>query len=182
MSFLTLRFVVRMMAIVVWIRHFSGAAQAFTRVEGERPPRTIQLFPLAIGALVYTTFNAPLEQRLIVPAVALLVLSLVLFEWARKSIRGHFFSWIYSNDTPEFLWASGPFAHIRNPFYASYMMSYIAVAMVFPAWLSVGVVVAMGVYFYLAARHEEKKFERSPIATEYSAYFKRTGRFLPKLR
>jgi protein-S-isoprenylcysteine O-methyltransferase Ste14 len=32
-----------------------------------------------------------------------------------------------------------------------------------------------------AARHEEQKFARSPLAGEYELYRQRTGRFLPKV-
>jgi protein-S-isoprenylcysteine O-methyltransferase Ste14 len=40
----------------------------------------------------------------------------------------------------------------------------------------------MVLFYSAAARKEERKFESSPLASEYEAYRQRTGRFIPKLR
>jgi protein-S-isoprenylcysteine O-methyltransferase Ste14 len=37
------------------------------------------------------------------------------------------------------------------------------------------------IYFHLAALHEERKFTRSPFASDYGRYRQRTGRFLPRI-
>jgi protein-S-isoprenylcysteine O-methyltransferase Ste14 len=176
-----LRSVIQVLASLVWIRHFVGAARTFKLPAGDRPAHSIQLFPLAIGAMVYSMFRSRLETRLVAPGLFLLLASLVLFEWARHSIKGRFFSYLYSKDTPEFLWTSGPYAYIRNPFYASYLMSYAAIVLMFPSLLPVGVLIGMSIFFFRVARHEERKFEQSPLAAEYAEYMKRTGRFFPKL-
>ena len=182
MHSLTLRTAVQIVAIVVWMRHLGGAARTFSRAKGEVPSRLIYCFTLALVILVFGSFNAPFERRMAIPGLIGLVGSIVLFEWARQSVRGKVFSYIFSNDTPEFLWTSGPYVYIRNPFYASYLLSYFAAAIMFPGIPSLIVVVGMTIYFNAAARHEERKFERSPLATEYEAYRRRTGRFIPRLR
>ena len=182
MSGLTLRAIVQFTAILVWFRHIQGAARTFSRAKGELPSPLIYIFTLAIAFLIFGSFNGPFEQRMAIPGLMGLAASLALFEWARQSVRGKFFSYIFSNDIPQFLWTSGPYVYIRNPFYASYLLSYLAAAIMFPAVTSLAVVIGMTIYFNLAARHEEGKFARSSIAAEYEAYRHRTGRFIPRLR
>jgi protein-S-isoprenylcysteine O-methyltransferase Ste14 len=176
-----LRGVIQVIASLVWMRHFLGAARTFRLPAGERPSRAIHLFPLATGAMVYAMFRSRLETRLVAPGLVFLLISLLLFEWARLSVKGRFFSYLYAKDTPEFLWTSGPYAYIRNPFYASYLLSYAAIVLMFPSLLPLAVLAGMSVFFFRVARYEEKKFERSPLASQYSEYVKRTGRFFPKL-
>lgn len=177
----TLRQIIETVAIVVWGCHVAGAARTFSPPKGERPSPTIYLFTVAVFVLVNRVLTAPLETRFVIPGLVALVGSLFLFEWARQSVRGKFFSYIYSRDTPQFIWTSGPYAYIRNPFYASYMLSYIGAAMMFPGIAAFVVVAVMIAYFALAARHEERKFQSSPLAAEYEAYRRRTGRFIPRL-
>jgi len=178
----TLRDAVQFVAILVWVGHFAGAARTFSRAKEEPPSPLIYVFSMAVFVLIYWSFRGPFQASMAIPGLVGLVGSLVLFESARRSVRGRFFSYIYSNDTPEFLWTSGPYTYIRNPFYASYLLSYIAAAIMFPGVASLAVVLVMTVYFNVAARFEERKFGRSPLATEYKAYLQRTGRFIPRLR
>jgi protein-S-isoprenylcysteine O-methyltransferase Ste14 len=182
MHSLTLRTAIQIAAILVWMRHFGGAARTFSRAKGELPSRLIYCFTLAIAIMIFGSFKALFERRMVIPGLIGLGGSIALFEWARQSVQGKVFSYIFSNDIPEFLWTSGPFAYIRNPFYASYLLSYFAAAIMFPGIPSLVVVVGMTIYFNAAARHEERKFERSPLAKDYAAYRRRTGRFIPRLR
>jgi protein-S-isoprenylcysteine O-methyltransferase Ste14 len=116
-----------------------------------------------------------------VPALLGLAGALVLFEWARRTIRGRYFSWIFSCDAPTFLCTRGPYAYIRNPFYTSYLMTMTSTALMMPNLFRGVVVLGMVAYFSAAAVHEERKFESSVVAKEYEAYKRRTGRFVPKL-
>jgi protein-S-isoprenylcysteine O-methyltransferase Ste14 len=182
MSAVALRRVVEITAILLWSRHFGGAARAFKPVQGEQPSPTLNLFPLAALVLSIETFREQMAEAFISPGLLCFAGSLALFEWARHSIQGKFFSYMNSNDTPQFICASGPFAYIRNPFYASYLLSYIGVAIMFPGIITLAVVLGMFLFLVHVARHEERKFARSPVATEYEAYRRRTGRFIPRFR
>jgi protein-S-isoprenylcysteine O-methyltransferase Ste14 len=75
----------------------------------------------------------------------------------------------------------GPFASIRNPFYASYLLAMLSTAVMWPSVFRFGLVLAMVVYFTGAAMYEERKFARSAVAAEYANYKARTGRFTPRL-
>jgi protein-S-isoprenylcysteine O-methyltransferase Ste14 len=178
---LPLRQIVEAVGVVVWVCHFAGAARTFSPPKGEATSPTIYLFSIATFVLGYRLFNARFEMRLVIPGLAAFIGSLVLFEWTRRSVRGKYFSYIYSKDTPQFIWTFGPYKYIRNPFYASYLLSYLGAAMMFPGVTAFVVVAGMIAYFASAARFEERKFASSPLAAEYESYRRRTGRFIPKL-
>jgi protein-S-isoprenylcysteine O-methyltransferase Ste14 len=57
----------------------------------------------------------------------------------------------------------------------------ISTTLLMPTLFRAAIVAAMVIYFSAAAMWEERKFERSAIATEYARYKQRTGRFVPKL-
>jgi protein-S-isoprenylcysteine O-methyltransferase Ste14 len=139
------------------------------------------LFGLAFAALVFDSWNSALNPMLFAAGCVGLAAALMLFEWARRTIRGLNFSYIFSTDTPTFMCTSGPYAYIRNPFYASYLLTMGSTAVMLPSLFRLSVVVAMAGYLGLAAVREEKKFARSRLATEYAAYTARTGRFLPRI-
>ena len=182
MSFLTLRHVVEAVVIIVLGRHFQGAVRTFSLATGERPALALQLFPLANMIVIYMSFTAALNPRLAIPGLLGFASSLALFEWARKTVQGRFFSYAYSNDTPQFLLTEGPFAYIRNPFYASYLLAYAGAAILFPGTATLLIFGVMALFFGKTALHEERKFQRSALSSDYEAYRHRTGRFIPKLR
>jgi protein-S-isoprenylcysteine O-methyltransferase Ste14 len=167
--------------IVVFGWQVIGAARAFRPVEGERASSLAGLITLAFVALVAGPGTESVDVGLFAVACVGLVIALLLFEWARRTVRGHYFSWIFSSDTPTFLCTDGPFAYVRNPFYTSYLLTMAATLMIRPGVYRAAVFLAMMVYFVAAALHEERKFGRSAIAADYARYKERTGRFLPKL-
>ena len=160
-----------------------GAAHTFRPMPGQRGASFLaQLISLAFVALFYRRDEIELNPWLTAVGISGLLASLVLFEWARRSVSGRLFSYIFSSDTPQFICMDGPFASIRNPFYASYLLAMLSTAVMWPTWWRFGLVLAMLVYFTGAAMYEEHKFARSAMAAEYARYKARTGRFLPTRR
>lgn len=167
----------------VMIRIVTGAMGRFKpSVPNERPHPALVLFPVVPVLLFQQALFAPLKLWGVVVGGVGLLASLALFEWAVRATGTEFFSWAMSRDTPQFLFDRGPYAYIRNPFYASYLASYIAAAIALRTVISYAVVVVMGVLFYAVARFEEEKFARSPVSDQYAGYLRRTGRFLPRVR
>jgi protein-S-isoprenylcysteine O-methyltransferase Ste14 len=114
-------------------------------------------------------------------SVAGLGLSLALFQWASRSIRGRTFSLAGNEDVPQFVHTAGPYVYIRNPFYASYLLAGLSTIVMWPSiWGGIAVLLSF-VYYQWLARFEERKFARSPVAEEYAQYKARTGRLLPRL-
>lgn len=112
--------------------------------------------------------------------VAGLAMAFALFNWAAASIRGRMFSYVLSDDTPQFLHTSGPYRYVRNPFYASYLLALIGTELLWPTIWGAIIAIAMVGYFEWVARFEERKFANSPVAAEYARYKARTGRLLPR--
>jgi protein-S-isoprenylcysteine O-methyltransferase Ste14 len=147
--------------------------------DGPRPQRV--LIPLSILTLWYLGYWSPLYVWLVFPGVLIAICSLVLLEWSRMSVRGQYFSYLFSQDVPRFLWSSGPYAYIRHPFYASYLLAYLAAALILPGVISLLVLIVTILFYSAAAASDERKFAGSALAAEYDAYKRRTGRFLPRL-
>ena len=168
--------------VLVFIWQVVGAAHTFRPMPGQRGASFLaQLISLAFIGLFYRRDEIELVPWLTVVGVVGLIASLVLFEWARRAVSGRLFSYIFSSDTPEFICMDGPFASIRNPFYASYLLAMLSTAVMWPSVFRFGLVLAMVVYFTGAAMYEERKFARSAVAAEYANYKARTGRFAPRL-
>lgn len=166
--------------IAVWAWQVLGAGITFRRVQGQ--PFSVVSWLISIGfvALVANAGDEVVNPALFTLACLVLIVALILFEWARRTVRGQFFSWIFSSDTPAFLCTTGPYAYVRNPFYTSYLLTMAATVVMVPSVFRALVWGALQIYFLRAAVHEEKKFARSELAEEYARYTQRTGRFLPK--
>lgn len=86
----------------------------------------------------------------------------------------------FSTDTPRHLVTTGPYARIRHPFYAAYLLAWIAGTLASgQPWLLV-TVAGMGALYVRAARLEEAKFAASPLAEAYRRYARRAGMFWPR--
>jgi protein-S-isoprenylcysteine O-methyltransferase Ste14 len=167
--------------VAVFWWQLAGASRTF-KPGGTRTSPLAELISLPYAALLIGAWSEPLNLFLVGVGWLGSAAGLVLFEWARRTVRGQFFSYVFSNDTPTFLCTAGPFAYIRNPFYASYLLAMASAAVMRPTLFRGLVVLAMVIYFRAAAIYEERKFAASESAAEYEAYTRRTGRFLPKLR
>jgi protein-S-isoprenylcysteine O-methyltransferase Ste14 len=168
-------------AAAVFLRQAMGAATTFRIVPGERPARRTELVSLGFFAILINAGRVRLNPWLVVPGCVGLAGALALFEWAHRSIRGQYFSYVFSNDIPKMLWTGGPYAYIRNPFYTSYLLAMASAALMLPSLFRFLVVAGTALLLTSAARHEERKFARSALANVYESYRQRTGRFLPKV-
>ena len=105
--------------------------------------------------------------------------ALALFWWSLQTNSRYPLSASFSPDTPRHVVEDGPYRFIRHPFYCSYLLTWSAgVIATGSIWL-LPTVVVMSVIYFRAAREEEQKFMRSPLAETYKRYQARTGQFLP---
>lgn len=116
----------------------------------------------------------------IVSAV-LLLCSLVLYEWARHVIWGRRFYLAWSNSVPDSLCQDGPYAWIRHPIYASYILAFLAELVALPTIATLVIFIFNAALFTHAAFSDERSLATSTLATEYALYKKRTGLFWPRL-
>jgi protein-S-isoprenylcysteine O-methyltransferase Ste14 len=104
-----------------------------------------------------------------------------LFWWALASHGRQRPSFAFVPVMPETFKDSGPYRLMRHPIYSAYLLAWAAGALTAgQAWQLV-MVAGMGVFYYRAARQEERLFLASPYGTMYRRYLRRTGMFLPKV-
>jgi protein-S-isoprenylcysteine O-methyltransferase Ste14 len=114
-------------------------------------------------------------------AAPLFVLSFALFFSAIRASRPAGLTVAFAADQPRTLLRHGPYRYIRHPFYSSYIAFWTAVAIARPGWQPWAASAALYGIYWVAARHEEGKFERSGLVAAYAAYRQHTGMFLPRL-
>ena len=82
-----------------------------------------------------------------------------------------------------YLITQGPFAHVRNPLYLGNIFMYFGVSVManslFPFLQVISLVYFTFQYYYIIL--EEEKFLREKFREKYDDYFKKVGRFIPKL-
>jgi protein-S-isoprenylcysteine O-methyltransferase Ste14 len=122
--------------------------------------------------------EAPSRFRLVL-AAACYAGGLTLFWWTIRSHRRRPPSLAYSRDAPEHLVERGPYAIIRHPFYAAYMVFWSGGYIASLRWTSLVPALVLLASYELSARQEEQKFASSELAEEYARYTARTGRYLP---
>lgn len=167
-------------AVVLWM--VLGAGMVFTPNAGRRDPRGLGIGLGLWGVLL--SIRAAIHPPAWISAVgaAGLLASLALYQWSALSIRGRLFSFAGNDDLPQFVHRRGPYAFVRNPFYASYLLAEVSTVVMWPSVWGAAVVATMVAYYQWLARYEEAKFSRSPVAVEYAEYKARTGRLVPRFK
>lgn len=166
--------------IIVWtalFRELWVALRTFTR-RGHAPLSALLGATFAINAFQARDGEPSGVLRFV--GFLLLVAALALLEWASFSIRGKMFSYLGSKDTPEFIFTGGPYGSIRHPFYTCYILTHLAIFLIFPTRITAAVAIFTAFLLWTAAQFEEQKFARSSLADLYRTYVARTGRFFPR--
>lgn len=136
-------------------------AAAFSYAVSQQQTQTVQ--PLAIG-------------------LALMVTGGALFFWSLATTRFAALHLAFDNQCPSSLIRSGPYRYVRHPFYAAYLLFWLGCAVSAQHILSTALLLILGTIYAVAAVSEERAFDTSPHAQDYSAYRQTAGLFWPKLR
>ena len=165
--------------------YFLGAGgRTFTRsASDDSGVAWAQISFMWTGALttIWLGLNVPIRVYNAVGSIVILVCSLSLYEWARHVIWGRSFYVAWSGDVPEALCDAGPYAYIRHPIYASYILAFLAVLVAMPTLLTLAVFAFNAVLFTHAALSDERSLASGTFGAEYAQYKKRTGMFLPRI-
>ncbi len=165
--------------------YFLGAgARTFTRSgEDDAGATWAQISFMWTGALatLFLGLYVPIRLYNGIGAAAVLLCSLALYEWARRAVWGRSFHVAWSGNAPDSLCDEGPYAYVRHPIYAAYMLAFLAVFIAMPT-IPTAIVLAFNVgLFTHAALSDERSLESSSLADEYAQYKKRTGMFFPRV-
>ena len=121
--------------------------------------------------------NVPIGNA--VAGGALMIAALGLYEWARHTIMDRRFHIAWSGDVPEAVCQEGPYAHVRHPVYASYIIAFAAMLAALPSLWSLAIFLFNAGLFIHAARDDERSLGASDLSDDYSRYRMRTGMFIP---
>ncbi len=164
--------------VLLWM--MIGAGFVFRPDVGRRDPRGLGIVLSLWAALAAKNVGVTPPPVVSALGVVGLLFALTLFQWAAVSIRGRVFSYAGNDDLPQFVHTAGPFAYVRNPFYASYLLAEISMIVMAPSVWGAAAIAGSAAYFQWLAWFEEEKFSRSAVAAEFDSYKARTGRLLPK--
>lgn len=168
--------------VLVGVSFLAGVRIAFERPQGRHRYRASRVSGAVLLAEVIAIAAAPVPPGRAAAGVALLAAALALFSWAAWTNRTRKLGLAFAGAVPSHVQTGGPYALVRHPFYASYLLAFVGGAVAAgTAWL-VPAVVAGGFTYWRAARDEEAAFARGPLAAAYRAYAARAGMFLPRLR
>jgi protein-S-isoprenylcysteine O-methyltransferase Ste14 len=105
----------------------------------------------------------------------------VLYEWTRRTAVDRNFYVGLAGEVPGALCEVGPYRYVRHPFYLSYMLAFVVVAVAFPSFVvAIVCILNIGLFIYMAL-DDERVLLASPLGAAYAAYRGRVGAFLPRI-
>jgi protein-S-isoprenylcysteine O-methyltransferase Ste14 len=110
------------------------------------------------------------------------LISLTLFEWSRRTVIDRNFFIALSGEVPRAVCEGGPYRFVRHPFYLSYMVAFVGVAVAFPSPMVSGVcLLDVGLFAYMAI-DDERVLLASALGPDYRGYRERVRMFIPRIR
>jgi protein-S-isoprenylcysteine O-methyltransferase Ste14 len=108
--------------------------------------------------------------------------SVLLYEWSRRTVVDRNFYVGLAGEVPPAVCDAGPYRYVRHPFYLSYMVAFVGVAVAFPSLIVVAVcLINVGLFVYMAV-DDERVLLQSPFASDYKSYKLRVGMFLRRFK
>jgi protein-S-isoprenylcysteine O-methyltransferase Ste14 len=135
-----------------------------------------------VGLITFLTFAFRDQLIFAGLSLALIVFAQILFVWAMRHSRKEELTLALDPEMQsESIIKTGPWRYMRHPFYASYVIFWMACALATQNIISVIVFVTLsGIYTYSALR-EERVLSTGPLRKEYIAYRDSVGFFYPRL-
>ncbi|MDZ7769633.1 MAG: isoprenylcysteine carboxylmethyltransferase family protein [Woeseiaceae bacterium] len=132
-----------------------------------------------LGALQPLATTGGLLRTLPLVAVLLAAGSIALLAATVATHRVPLALWHQDNDAPVELVTWGPYAHMRHPFYTSFLLALVAAALALPHATTFASLAYAFVALTLTARREERRLACSELSDDYLRYVRTTGRFFP---
>ncbi len=134
-----------------------------------------------IAATYYSIFTGTEEQSIegIVLACMVYICGLLLFWWGINTAKA--LNYAFGEFSGKII-TSGPFRHIRHPFYTSYTMIWLTSTLLFNSLLLWITLVYLVSFYLSSAMSEESAILSSKSADIYRSYCKKTNRFIPRIK
>jgi protein-S-isoprenylcysteine O-methyltransferase Ste14 len=155
-------------------------AKTFKRAPAREAGATLGALAFLSGTIVmlWTGLFHILPPQRALPGALFAFLSLALYEWTRGTVVERQFYLGLSEEVPDRVCESGPYGYLRHPFYMSYLLAFIGMAIATQTALAAIVLVCNVALFGYMAFDDERTLARSPLAEPYRAYKGRTGTLL----
>jgi protein-S-isoprenylcysteine O-methyltransferase Ste14 len=138
-----------------------------------------------ISGMVCVLFMGLFYGLWVLPAVCGAIFALgavMLYEWTRRTVVDRNFYVGLAGEVPPAVCDAGPYQYVRHPFYLSYMVAFVAVAVAFPSFIVSGVcLLNIGLFVYMAL-DDERELLASTLGADYRAFRGRVGMFVPRIR
>jgi protein-S-isoprenylcysteine O-methyltransferase Ste14 len=158
-----------------------GVRRVFRRPPGRHRYRASLVTGLVLVAEGAAILARPVPPARMLAAGAVFLVALGLFGWAARVNRERPLLLAFAAPSPDYLQTRGPYALVRHPFYASYILGFAGGLLAAGTpWLLPAVAVGIANYWRAAAR-EERDFQASPLAGAHRVYAERVGMFVPRL-
>lgn len=179
-----MRFLLVALAMLNFLSYLWSVIGIFQKTNEQRKIvyRVLQVNSVSIwGYFLYRLYFVDIPIMLVVTSIFLQCILFLLFWIQSGVVKEKGFSVVFSLDTPGFLLTTGLYKYIRHPFYFIYITCYLNLSICINDFIGYILLFLIVMIYYIAARFEEDKFSKSPLAKEYLAYKKTTGMFLPKI-
>jgi protein-S-isoprenylcysteine O-methyltransferase Ste14 len=180
--------VVLHLAVVFWLLipflYFMTAAANIFTIPALRNNGAVLGQLSFISGMVCVLFMGLFHGMLLPPALCGCILalrSLALYEWSRRTVMDRNFYIALSGEVPAAVCETGPYRYTRHPFYCSYMLAFLAVAVAFPSPIIAALcLINIGLFIYMAL-DDERVLLASPLGASYQAYRGRVGMIVPRV-
>ena len=148
-----------------------AGGQTFEVNPGDEASSFVAQFSFLFTGTLATFFvgiNKPLPLWSAIVSIALLVASILLYEWARHVVKERRFHLAWTGEVPDVVCTDGPYGHLRHPLYLSYILAFSAMLAAFPPWVTLAIWVANTALFTHAALTDERSLARSELSEDYA--------------
>lgn len=155
----------------------------FKRGEKSRPTLVKRLFIYLFWGVIFSalwhSYFYPSAPACQMAGIALGLGSLALFRWAYRQHGRHMPGRAFTPDVPAAIVTSGPYARVRHPIYAAYLLFMLGLVVGTQSALAAVLWLLLGVMYHHAASQEDALLAASAHADLYRRYMQQSGRLLP---
>ncbi len=132
------------------------------------------------GAAWRRPYGIDFAEVLSLVSVVLCVGSICLISFTLGTHRIPIALWHQTNDAPKHIVTWGAYERIRHPFYASFLLAFLAAFLYCPQSGTLATFVYGIIILNRTAAREEQRLSTSEFGQEYKDYMTSTGRFIPR--